>query len=175
MLSTNLREVSQCLEKAPTRTFSLLRAPTSPATESYRRFVDSSSSGESAGDPGNVPHRPTQLRVHCPAQHPSISISNPLGCIPWPVPPPLVTKSHGCCSAAAASCTTSASSLWPAPGTRRAASWPTTPACTFRTDPTPGTYSHLTSCQHNKWMEDSKSKAVANNIALVASEKRLLV
>ena len=88
MLSTNLREVSQCLEKAPTRTFSLLRAPTSPATESYRRFVDSSSSGESAGGPGNVPPRPTQLRVHCPAQHPSISISNPLGCIPWPVPPP---------------------------------------------------------------------------------------
>ena len=81
-LSTNLREVSQCLEKAPTRTFSLLRAPTSPATESYRRFVDSSSSGESAGDPGNVPPRPTQLHVHCPAQHPSISISNPLGCIP---------------------------------------------------------------------------------------------
>ena len=177
MLSTNLREVSQCLEKAPTRTFSLLRAPTSPATESYRRFVDSSSSGESAGDPGNVPHRPTQLRVHCPAQHPSISISSPLGCIPWPVPPP--SWPGGMAAAVLllhpAQPLHLQSSLWPAPGTRRAASWPTTPACTFRTDPTPGTYSHLTSCQHNKWMEDSKSKAAANNIALVASEKRLLV
>ena len=169
MLSTNLREVSQCLEKAPTRTFSVLRAPTSPATESSRRFVDSSSSGESAGDPGNVPPRPTQLCVQLssPAsqyQHFQSTWLHTITCAApsWP---------GG--MAAAASCTTSA--LWPAPGTRRAASWPTTPACTDRTDTTPGTYSHLSFCQHNTCMEDSKSKAVANNIALMASEKRLSV
>ena len=121
MLSTNLREVSQCLEKAPTRTFPywerLLLRPLNLLGGSL-----------------------TALVVVSPLVAPAMFHLVPPSCVSSPASvfpvhlagrtcaAPLVTRRHGCCSAGAASCTTSASALWPAPGTRRAASWPTTPA-----------------------------------------------
>ena len=104
MLSTNLREVSQCLEKAPTRTFPY-----------WERLL----------------LRPLNLlgsSLVAPAMFhlvPPSCVSSPASVFPVHLAgrtcaAPLVTRRHGCCSAGAASCTTYASALWPAPGTRRA-------------------------------------------------------